>query len=307
MGRTRTRTRLTQPICQEIAEKAWKPSHPFQVKKADRNTFLFFFGHEVDCQLAFNHQRRTYGSKALVSRAYMARTGVCLIYFLGKVLEIDFISEPFPQWRKFVCARVEIDITKQLKPGIFLPKLGLPDIWIGLKYEKRSELCYKCGVIGHAAKDYNHERVLLSNQYGFGFLAYGEWIRSENDKEPLDIDTLTTESITLPEVTPVPAVNPIHSQVGPAMVVNEDDGQVDQVLTSTIPRTHNAVVSFAKLLASSLQHDNHSSKACMEHKDHLKRQYTSTLGDVADCVDPTEMHARSSQTHMIFFFERKSR
>ena len=83
------------------------------------------------------------------------------------------------------------------------------------------------------------------------------------------------------------------------MVVNEDDGQVDQVLTSTIPRTHNVVVSFAKLLALSLQHNNHSSKACMEHKDHLKRQYTSTLGDVADCVDPTEMHARSSQTHMI--------
>ena len=180
-----------------------------------------------------------------------------------------------------------------------MPKLGLPDIWIGLKYEKRSELCYKCGVIGHAAKDYNHERVLLSNQYGFEFLAYGEWISSENDKEPLDIDTLTTESITLLEVTPVPAINSIHSQVGPAMVVNEDDGQVDQVLTSAIPRTHNAVVSFAKLLESSLQHDNHSSKACMEHKDHLKCQYTSTLGDVADCVDPTEMHARSSQTHMI--------
>ena len=91
-----------------------------------------------------------------------------------------------------------------------MPKLGLPDIWIGLKYEKCSELCYKCGVIGHAAKDDNHEIVLLSNQYGFGFLAYGEWIRSENDREPLDIDTLTNESITLPEVTPVPAVNPIH-------------------------------------------------------------------------------------------------
>ena len=129
---------------------------------------------------------------------------------VGKVLKIDFISEPFPQWRKFVCARVEIDITKPLKPGIFLPKLGLPDIWIGLKYEKCSELCYKCGVIGHAAKDDNHEIVLLSNQYGLGFLAYGEWIRSENDREPLDIDTLTNESITLPEVTPVPAVNPIH-------------------------------------------------------------------------------------------------
>jgi hypothetical protein len=72
-------------------------------------------------------------------------------------------------------------------PGMFLPRLGLPDLWIGLKYEKLSELCYKCGTLGHAEKECFLRKALLSNQHGIRFPAFGEWLRIENDRAPPDI------------------------------------------------------------------------------------------------------------------------
>ena len=44
---------------------------------------------------------------------------------VGKVLEIDFISEPTPHWRKFVLTRVEIEISKPLNPGFRHLESGL--------------------------------------------------------------------------------------------------------------------------------------------------------------------------------------
>ena len=72
-------------------------------------------------------------------------------------------------------------------PGMFLPRLGLPDLWIGLKYEKLSELCYKCGTLGHAEKECFLCKALLSNQHGIRFPAFGEWLRIENDRALPDI------------------------------------------------------------------------------------------------------------------------
>ena len=105
----------------------------------------------------------------------------------GLVLETDLVAEPQPHWRKFVQVRIDIDITKPLKPGVYLPRAGLHDVWIGLKFEKLSDLCLKCGILGHAEKECAQEKFFLTNQHGVKFPAYGEWIRSENDKVSPDI------------------------------------------------------------------------------------------------------------------------
>ena len=106
---------------------------------------------------------------------------------LGRVLEIDIAGDSMPHWKKFVRLRVDIDLSSPLKSRVFLPRPSLSDVWIGLKFEKLSELCYKCGILGHAEKDCNLQRSLLSNQYGIKFPAYGDWIPTENDFQPPDI------------------------------------------------------------------------------------------------------------------------
>ena len=57
---------------------------------------------------------------------------------IGKVLDIDLVGDFQPRWQRFVRIRIEINIAFPLKPGLFLPRKNLADIWIGFKYEK----CY---------------------------------------------------------------------------------------------------------------------------------------------------------------------
>lgn len=68
---------------------------------------------------------------------------------LGEVIEVNLVGEPDGAWKKFIRIRVDIPVGKPLLPNLFLPQPNKPDSWIGLKYEKHADVCYKCGVIGH--------------------------------------------------------------------------------------------------------------------------------------------------------------
>uniref|UniRef100_A0A2N9JBI5 CCHC-type domain-containing protein n=1 Tax=Fagus sylvatica TaxID=28930 RepID=A0A2N9JBI5_FAGSY len=87
-------------------------------------------------------------------------------------------------WRRFIRLRIEVDITKPLIPGVFLPRPELNDLWIGLKYEKLPEVCFRCGLIGHDSRFCGANHRKLSNQFGEKFIAYGPRLRSENELTP---------------------------------------------------------------------------------------------------------------------------
>ena len=107
--------------------------------------------------------------------------------WIGRIIDVDFTDEPKPHWKKFVRVRVEVDITIPLKSGMFLPRPGLPNLWIGLKYKKLFDLCYKYDSFEHVEKDCGHPKMLLSNKYGIKFPAFGDWHRTEYEKQPRDI------------------------------------------------------------------------------------------------------------------------
>ena len=77
-----------------------------------------------------------------------------------------------------------MDITKLVKPGVFLPRPGHDDLWIGFKFEKLPKCCFNCGLLGHLAKDCNLHPFSLSNQFGVRFPAYGNWLYADNAHKP---------------------------------------------------------------------------------------------------------------------------
>lgn len=155
-----------------------------------------------------------------------------------------------------------------MKPGVYLPRTGLHDVWIGLKFEKLSDLCLKCGILGHAEKECAQEKFFLTNQQGVKFLAYGEWIRLENDKVSPDIystkDCTETPQRVLNQKedppstalgTPTLSVDTPNDNVGLSSMTREGTEQLDCAPAPECPKPQEQILSFAKLLAQSLQKD----------------------------------------------------
>ena len=120
---------------------------------------------------------------------------------VGKVLEVDFSGEAHSRWYRFVRIRVEVDISVPLKPGMFLPRNELDDVWIGLKYEKMPDFCYKCGLIRHEANGCYSAASYISNQFDHKFPAFGPWLRSDNEDRPPGIYDKPVDPVAEP-ITP---------------------------------------------------------------------------------------------------------
>lgn len=96
---------------------------------------------------------------------------------VGKVLEVDFLEEGRGSWRRFIRIRVEVDIKKSLLPRVFLLRLNLPDLWIGLKYKKIADIYDASGIIGHERQTCHGKIFKLHKPFGHTFNDSGPWIR----------------------------------------------------------------------------------------------------------------------------------
>ena len=57
-------------------------------------------------------------------------------------------------------------------------------MWIILKYERLPDVCFWCGSLGHIEAYCEKERATLSNEFGFKFPAFRDWLKADNDKIP---------------------------------------------------------------------------------------------------------------------------
>lgn len=189
IGKILSSQNFNSNVVQEIVIKAWNLRRSIKVNMVGRNTFVFAFEHELDMQLAFNRRPWTLKGAHLNlqewrpdlsweevdfswSTFWIQVHGLPLLWQnqeslerigkrAGKFKDVDFIGEGNYQCRLYICIRVDINTTKPLFPGFFLPRPSLSDLWINLKYEKLPKICFRCGLLGHDSRfcDINHKTL----------------------------------------------------------------------------------------------------------------------------------------------------
>lgn len=199
-------------IVRDVVLKAWKPMFPLEVSQMENNLFLFRFQHEADANKVFHRRPWSIKGGHLILKRWDPKLSWREIEFnsstiwvqihglpslwqfeenlrnigakIGNVVELDVTGEGGGEWRRYSRIRIEVDYTKPLLPGVFLPCPNLNDLWIGLKYEKIYEICYKCGIITHEEKLCQGDTFYLQNPHGVTFFATGSWLKPENDHIP---------------------------------------------------------------------------------------------------------------------------
>ena len=136
---------------------------------------------------------------------------------MGEVTEVDLVGEPGGAWKKFLRIRVDIAIEKPLFPSFFLPHPNNSDSWIKLKYEKLTNICYKCGVIGHEERSCTSTLFQLYNPNGARFKAAGPWLQPGHDNLPPGVFEHPTSAsnvvIASPENPPKNSRSSVHDTV----------------------------------------------------------------------------------------------
>lgn len=190
VGRLLTEKQLSRNAMKEIIYRAWSNYEELHILDKGRNMFLFCFKKEEDAKEVM-----------LKSPWYVMNHLLCLQYWLPKVsvAELDFDRNPF--WvqvhnlplenlnslsagtllakvgpvmeieepiiegkivRHFVRGRVQVDVTKPLPIGCWIPRVNLPRLWVFYRYERLLDLCFNCGILGHEQKGCEKPRVMTS-------------------------------------------------------------------------------------------------------------------------------------------------
>uniref|UniRef100_A0A2N9I4W7 Reverse transcriptase domain-containing protein n=1 Tax=Fagus sylvatica TaxID=28930 RepID=A0A2N9I4W7_FAGSY len=251
-------------LVHEVVSKAWNPKGSIKVSTVGKNLFVFSFENETDCHFAFSRRPWTLKGAHLILREWKPRLTWEEVDFttstfwvqvhglpgawqlednlkrignkVGIVKEIDFVDDGRFFWRRFIRLRIEVDITKPLIPGVFLPRPELNDLWIGLKYEKLPE-------------------------FGEKFIAYGPWLRLENELTPPGIYDRSSnlEASNSDEETPAtrreseqensPSTRQDNQETAKLKEDNKKSNRQNEV------EQQNGITSLARLMAEALQAD----------------------------------------------------
>ena len=84
--------------------------------------------------------------------------------------------------RSYVRLRVEVDTAVPITAGFFLEREGKSKLWVQFRYERLSQICFKCGIIGHDHQGCPEEfQVMLGSPPFPRVPMYGPWLDSLSD------------------------------------------------------------------------------------------------------------------------------
>ncbi|KAE9465341.1 hypothetical protein C3L33_02748, partial [Rhododendron williamsianum] len=102
------------------------------------------------------------------------KNGEAIANLIGKLDSSGMKTYDTSTFKDYLRLRVIIDITRPLKKGFFLKRREKEDLWIRFKYERLSDFCYVCGLIGHGLNDCT--KKFDGDRSG---LEYGSFLRAE--------------------------------------------------------------------------------------------------------------------------------
>lgn len=139
----------------EVALKAWRPVYPMEVRRLDKNIFMFSFQHEVDAHKVFQGRPWSCRGGHLVLKKWSPDVTWQEVDFtfsafwvqvhglptlwktednlkriganIGRVLDVDLIGESGGAWKRFLRVQVELPVDKPLLPSFFLPRPNKTD------------------------------------------------------------------------------------------------------------------------------------------------------------------------------------
>lgn len=177
-----------------VIEKAWRTEEEFSISPWKDNVYAFGFKKEEDlCRVISRGPWSVMGSLLILRKwdqkksfseldfnfspfwvqihglplgLLNSKAGMTIARSLGEIIAVE---EPGDKGRlaNFLRVRVWVDITKPLKKGFFLRRPLEGDSWVRYKYERLSDFCYGCGVVGHAVNECKDKRSFDVKTWGF--------------------------------------------------------------------------------------------------------------------------------------------
>lgn len=177
VGKVLNNKQVNKTAAKEIIGKAWEVYNNLQISHLGRNRFLFTFDSE-------EHTKKVMGRAPWFIMNHL----LCLQYWIPEVSPQEIYFDMNPFWiqvhnlpmeflnitnvatilknvgtvteieesivdgrilKTFIRAKVQVDVTKPLPTGCWVPRKDLPKIWVIYMYERLQGLCFNCGILGH--------------------------------------------------------------------------------------------------------------------------------------------------------------
>ncbi|KAG5544352.1 hypothetical protein RHGRI_016938 [Rhododendron griersonianum] len=179
---------------QKVIEKAWRTEDEFSITPWKDNVYAFGFKKEDDlsrviCRGPWSvmgsllvlrrwDQKKSFGEldfnfspfwiqvHGLPLGFLNSKAGMVIAKSIGDVIAVE---EPGEKGRlaNFMRVRIWVDISKPLKKGFFLRKAKEKDSWVRFRYERLSDFCYGCGMVGHVANECKDKRSFDAKTWDF--------------------------------------------------------------------------------------------------------------------------------------------
>lgn len=202
VGKFLTEKNINFNAMQNVMASLWRPKQGLEIHDVGNQRYVFIFYHIMDVKKVLEGGPWSFEQSLLVFRRFSEEEDPLLVpleeseiwvqvydmpkgfasqnvlksvgNYVGQFVKTD--PNNFDgNWKSFFRIRVNIKVDKPLKRRMQIKREGGNWSWINFKYERLSNFCFVCGILGHSDKDcdvvYAHPEKEVEK-------AYGSWLRA---------------------------------------------------------------------------------------------------------------------------------